>query len=490
MTVSHGHLEPGAHKRKARTLGHDRTGGADEIRFLAHGMLGYGFPESTLENAVSKGIDVVAIDAGSTDIGPYYLGADVPFVSDAMVRRDLSLLIKAAAETGATVLIGSSGGSGTRAQTLRLRNIVLSLVDDANFTRPVFTIDTELDPEQVARALRSGRIETFETASDLTEDDVRGAAHIVAQMGPEPYIEALGRGAGIVIGGRAWDVSAFVAVPAMEGFDRGLAAHLGKMLECGGQAALPVEGSDLLYGRLFRDHFVVEAPNPDKRCTVHSVAAHTFYEKQDPYSLHGPGGTVDLRDATFTQLNDGKVAVSGSRWVPDRQYRLKLEGARLSGYRHVCVAGIREQRMIHQLPDVLPAIQSRLEQNLGERIKPSEYTVNFRKYGIDGVLGELEPQSVAALTDAHEVGLVIDVVADSAAIAESVCALVRSLTMHWAYPGRIATGGNLAVPFSPADFAAPPVYEFSIYHLMAVDDLSQTFDLALASTGRESEVTA
>ena len=41
--------------------------------------------------------------------------------------------------------------------------------------------------------------------------------------------------------------------------------------------------------------------------------------------------------------------------------------------------------------------------------------------------------------------------------------------MHYGYPGRISTAGNLAFPFSPSDMHGGEVYEFSIYHLMELD---------------------
>jgi hypothetical protein len=78
-------------------------------------------------------------------------------------------------------------------------------------------------------------------------------------------------------------------------------------------------------------------------------------------------------------------------------------------------------------------------------------------------------------TPGHEIGLLIDAVADTPELAETVCAMARSLTLHWAYPGRIATAGNLAFPFSPADLPAGPVFEFSIYHLLELDDPVRTF---------------
>ena len=36
-------------------------------------ILGYGFPESSFEEGMRRKPDVIAVDAGSTDPGPYYL---------------------------------------------------------------------------------------------------------------------------------------------------------------------------------------------------------------------------------------------------------------------------------------------------------------------------------------------------------------------------------------------------------------------------------
>ena len=65
-----------------------------------------------------------------------------------------------------------------------------------------------------------------------------------------------------------------------------------------------------------------------------------------------------------------------------------------------------------------------------------------------------------------ESGILLDVVAPSQAMADSICSLARSTLLHYGYIGRIATAGNLAFPFSPSDIRAGLVYEFSIYHLM------------------------
>ena len=60
------------------------------------GMLGYGIPERSLAAGMKRHPDVLGVDAGSTDPGPYYLGAGVPFTNPRAYRRDLTMVLQAA----------------------------------------------------------------------------------------------------------------------------------------------------------------------------------------------------------------------------------------------------------------------------------------------------------------------------------------------------------------------------------------------------------
>lgn len=440
--------------------------GHSEFRIVSHGMLGYGFPASSIDRAVEIGIDLIAVDAGSTDPGPYYLGSGAPFGSRAMVLRDLQMLIEAQNQTGAPIVIGSAGGAGGDLQVEYLLGVLREVLQRTGSSKRVAVIRSEVAKSVVSKALAEGRIQTFETAMELTEDDIAAAEHIVAQIGPEPIMAAFATNPDIIICGRAWDVANVAALPVLRGFPRGLAFHMGKILECGGQAALPVEGSDLLIGRLTQEHFIVESPQSRKVCTIESISAHTLYEKTNPVRLPGPGGIVDLSEVVFRQIDPARVEVRGSKFHRATTYTVKLEGARRVGYRHIAIGGIRDPRMIAQIDQIEADLRARLEQNLAGRIAPDAYVLTIRRYGLDGVMGALEP----VRNPAHELGMLIDAVGDTPAIAETVCAMARSLLLHWGYPGRIATAGNVAFPFSPADIPAGEVYEFNIYHLMELDD--------------------
>ena len=81
---------------------------------------------------------------------------------------------------------------------------------------------------------------------------------------------------------------------------------------------------------------------------------------------------------------------------------------------------------------------------------------------VNGVMGKLEPNPVPG----HEVGLIIEAVAGTQEQANTICSFCRTTLLHYGYEGRIATAGNLALPYSPSDLPAGAVYEYCIHHLL------------------------
>jgi len=439
---------------------------AGEFVVVSCGMLGYGFPEASLSAAMEAGVDLIACDAGSSDPGPYYLGSGKPFVSATMTRRDLSLILKAGAEADVPVIMGSAGGAGGDGQVDFLVAIARDVLAELGIKSRIAVLKTEIDRASVREAIAEQRVYAFETFAPLSPDDVNAAQHIVAQIGCESYFPALRESPNLIIAGRAWDVANVSALPLLLGYPRGPALHMGKILECGSLAARPVQGSDLILGRLREDHFIVEPTDPAKACTIDSVSAHTFYEKTDPVVLAGPGGTVDLTSVVFDQVDPRRVKVNGSAFHESEAYMVKLEGAKLEGHRHISVGGARDPVFIRQIDDLQSAVIRQVQEFQKCAIDPSKYKINFHRYGKDGVMGAWEPIKAAA----HEIGILVDVVAETPELAEIVCGLVRSTLLHVGFEGRKATAGNIAFPFSPADVPAGPVYAFNIYHLMEVDD--------------------
>jgi hypothetical protein len=229
-----------------------------------------------------------------------------------------------------------------------------------------------------------------------------------------------------------------------------------------------------MFGWLGEDYFRVEPLNPKRKCTTLSVAAHTLYEKTNPYILPGPGGALDLTGCSFEQTTESAVTVRGSRFIPTEKYMLKLEGVKRIGFRTVSIAGTRDPVMISKIDDIISGVRERVADNF--KARDMKYYLDFKVYGRNGVMGALEP---VKQTQSHELGIVIEAVADTQADANTICSFARSTMLHSGYEGRISTAGNLAFPYSPSDFKAGEVYVFSVYHLMEVEDPQALFPVAL-----------
>jgi hypothetical protein len=444
-----------------------------EFKILAPcGMLGYGFPKASFIRGMENGPDAIVVDAGSTDAGPHKLGAGTAIVSKQACKKDLEIMIIAGTAAKIPIIIGSAGGSGAKVHVEWTRSIIMEILQEQKIHNlKIATIWADIPHEVVEARLEEGVCEPLGLAvKPLTKERLHATHNIVAQMGHEPIIEALKAKADIIICGRAYDPSPFAAVAMYHGFDTALAYHLGKILECAALCADPGTTKDSMLGILKKDSFIVKPLNDIRKCTAVSVAAHTFYEKDHPYILHGPGTVLNLENCVFTELPDHSVEVRGSQIAASPVYRIKLEGAMKVAYRTFVIAGVRDPLLIACIEEVEAAVKQQVYEYYTE-IPKEEYSINFINYGLNGVLGELEPKP----NPAHELGIVFEVIANTQEIANTICSSVRSTFLHYGYEGRKSTAGNLAFPFAPSDVPFGAVYEFSVYHLMNVTDGLEMF---------------
>ena len=456
----------------------------EELRVLSPtAILGYGFPMESFVEGMKRAPHVIAVDAGSSDPGPYYLGAGKSFTDRNSVKRDLEIMIPAAIEAGIPVIVGTAGGSGATPHLDWGVDIVKEIAREKKLSFKMAIIGSELDKELVKEKLRKGQVTPLHPAKEIAEKDVDEAVHIVAQIGEEPYIKALDEGANVIIAGRSYDPAVFAALAIKQGYDKALALHMGKILECAAIAALPGSGSDCMFGYLRRDHFVLEPLSPLRKCTTLSIAAHTLYEKTNPYVLPGPGGALDLHECTFTQVDDNKVKVAGSKFVPTDKFFVKLEGVRRVGYRTISCAGVKDPIMISKIDDIVRSVKDRVKNNF-EHYGITDFYLDFKIYGKKGVMAMFKD---AEESHSDELLIIIEAVAATQEQANTICGFARSTMLHFGYEGRIATAGNLAFPFSPSDAKMGEVFEFNIYHLMQVDNSTELFPARYISFNQGKE---
>lgn len=390
----------------------------DTFRILSPtAILGYGFPEASLRRALTEPIDLIAVDAGSVDAGPYYLAMGKAYVGKAALRRDLRLLLAASREAGCPLIVGSAGFSGEGSQLEVVAGLVRGLISEqwAGSCR-MAVIPSDIDPAWVLA--HRADLEPLGRMESPVDEAVRGS-RIVAQIGIDPFITALDNGADVILAGRAYDPAVFAAAPIRQGFDPGICYHAAKILECGAIACDPGSGSDCLVAELTRDGEArISSPNPRRRVTVRSIAAHTLYEKSHPSSFALPGGRLDIAETEFFTIDEQRAGFRGSRFHAGKR-SLKIEGAAPKGHRVVSVLALSGT--------------------------PEECPVGVFVYGFNGV------ETHRPGNGENEWGLVVTTLADDAQEAADALAFVRSTLLHFGYTGRLSTAGNLAFPFSPSD---------------------------------------
>jgi len=446
-----------------------------ELKILAPcGILGYGYPKESFLKGMSYHPDAIVVDAGSTDAGPHKLGAGVGIVSQEACQKDLEMMITEGAKAKIPVLIGSAGGSGSRVHVEWTWRIIQEIMHKNKLEHlKVAIIWADIDKDLVREKLQKGQVTPLGAAvKELTGERLRQTTAVVAQMGHEPIVKALRDGAELILCGRAYDPAPFAAVAEYYGFPLAYGYHAGKILECAALCAEPGTTKDCMLGVITKEDFTITPLSEERRCTPLSVAAHTFYEKSHPYLLHGPGVILNLENCEFRQKDESSVTVTGSKIEKSNPYCIKLEGALKVAYRTFVVAGVRDPILISKLTEVETLAKEQVEKYYSD-IPKEDYKIHFINYGINGVMGDLEP-----LKDLpHEVGVVFEVIAKTQELANTVCGSLRSGFLHYGYPGRKSTAGNLAFPFAPSDIPFGAVYEFSVYHLMEVEDACGLFPI-------------
>jgi hypothetical protein len=450
------------------------------------GSLGYGLNAESLERALNLDLDAIGADSGSTDAGGYYLGSGEAYHSRATMKRDIGLVLQAARSRRIPLLIGNAGLAGADPHLEWAHQIMLEVAEEQGLSFKLALIHAEQDGTYLKERLRAGKVTPMPGAPELDQARVDSCARIVAQMGMEPFIEALDESADVILAGRACDSAIFAAAAVRAGFDEGLSLHLGKILECGALSAVPPTGRDCLVADLREDRFEIVAPNPIRSVTPFSVAAHMVYEVENPHLQGEPTGTLDFSSVRFELTDRKSTIVTGTRFPKSENPTLRFEGAELAGYRSFLVGGIRDPFLIGQLDEYMDGCTEQTRALLG--LGGNELQIDWIVYGRDGVMGEMEPLRHQT---GHEVGIVAQILAPTQEAAHDAAALLEARMIGFDYTGSKTRTANFAFPFSPVVQDTGAVYAFSILHiveLVSPRDLTGLFPIEYSQVGSKTAI--
>lgn len=429
----------------------------------ATGMLGSGYREASLVEALDRGAAMIGCDAGTTDGGPSYLATGTAAFSASAVSRDVDLMIRHGVARNVPVVIGSAGMSGCDQGVDWVCGMVRDSLKRHGLSARIARIYSELPSERVRAYLDAQATAPLAPSAPMADADIDDAIRIVGVMGVEPIQAALDAGADIVVAGRCTDAAIYAALPLMKGFDAGLAWHMGKILECGAAAVEQRSAPDCMLGTIEKNGFTIEPLRADYRCTPQSIASHALYETTNPVVLHEPSGTLFLDRSTYHRTSDRSVRVTGSRFERAQRYSTKVEGVRLAGYSSVVLGAVRDPYILADLDNWLARLDGLIATRLADTLSGSRYEIITRIYGKDGVSGEREP---VARIEGHEVAILWDVIAETQSVAASVATSLSHLALHnpigkWS---GLITG--VAIPFSPNHVNRGPVYEYHLNHVI------------------------
>ena len=442
----------------------------------ATGMLGSGFRADSLDRAIALGARMIGCDAGSTDPGPGPLATGACMFSKAAVKRDTEIMMTRARKAGIPLIVGSAGTSGSDAGLAWMADIVREIAREQNLRFKLAIIHSELSRETVRAHLRDGRARALPPSAPLCEADIDAATHIVAMMGVEPIQQALTAGAQIVVAGRSSDTSIFAALPLLEGFAPAVVWHMAKILECGAAAVAVRTAPDCMMAVLREDGFEVFPLREDYRCTPQSVASHTLYENADPFELKEPSGTLRTENARYEAISDRAVRVSGSQFVHDPEYTIKLEGVRHVGYSTILMGGVRDPYILSQIDAWLAQLDDNIRTRVRNTVGNRPYEIVTRVYGRDGVMGALEPRRGGpGAFDGHESFILWDVISESQELSRTIATSLSHLAVHNPIPKWHGLISGVAFPYSPPEIDRGPVYEFHLNHVLVPQSPTSLF---------------
>ncbi len=422
--------------------------------------------EGSFYEGVKRKIDYFAADAGTGDAGPTFLGADMPHNPIEWEEHDLELLLVESRKKGVPMIVGSCSTTGTDKMVNRYADIIRRLAKKHKIGPfKMALIYSQVNKEELLKRLS----ETEPLGADypLTEEVIAQTSNITASMGVEQIIHALKEGADVILAGRACDDAVIAAYPIFLGFPKGISLHMGKAAECASLVCWPQKVKESIIATITHEYFSIEPMDPEQKATPHSVAAHSMYERTDPYTQAVPGGILDMHDCRYVAYTDRITRVYGSKFIPspDGSYKVRLEGAGEVGYRVYHIVGIRDTKAIVHIDQIIKDTYKKVSEIIGP---DKDYQLYFHVYGANAVMKVYEP---VRKTQSHELGIVIEAISKDLELATSVVKCAKFRLFYMSYPGQMnSSGGSVALLTDEPLYPKNKCYRWTIDHLLRLDN--------------------
>ena len=274
--------------------------------------------------------------------------------------------------------------------------------------------------------------------------------------------------------GRCGDIN-FTAGPCIHhGFPEALSYHMGKLIECASLVAEPFMGKETIVGTITQDDIRITPFHPQQRCTIASVAGHSMYERENPYYEHALGGTLDMSECRYEQFDERTARITGAKWVPAPELRVKIEGAKKVGERYMGFVGLRDPHIVRNVDAAIEWCKTAV----AKRFSNEKYELFFHVFGRNGVLKDLEPVTESK---AHELGIVVEGLAATNALAEKITDFAVRMFFLVRIPGVKGTAGAAAT--TKKTMQSSPGYMWNVNHTVPIDDPMELFPVHMTEGG-------
>ncbi len=439
------------------------------------GALGLNYDKEALARGVAAKPDIIAIDGGSTDSGPSYLGRGVSKYARSSTKIEWAGLMEARAQAGCPLVIGTAGTCGADSAVDWMLDITREIAAEQGRPLKIAVLRSSQEPATIAQAYAAGKVTPLPNAPEIDADLIESCTNIVALAGVEQITKALDTGADIIIAGRTTDTAIIAALPLQKGCHPGGAWHGAKIGECGALCATNPQSGVILID-FDADGFTVTPLADGAQATPHTVSAHMLYENSDPYILYEPGGHLDVTGAAYTALDDRSVRVTGSKWVASDDYTVKLEGARGAGFQTVLMALIRDAHYVEHAErwagDIVAKCSAKVIDRLG--VDEDAFTIEIRIIGKTASFGGLETNHATP----PEVGAIGIVTARTESLSQEIGKMLNPYLLH--HPLTVEEEvPTFAFLFSPAEMPRGQTFEFALNHVLHLGDPMAAFSLEL-----------